>query len=132
MWSTITRWFNKPDYSGQLASILAEVSNREDILGMKTPLIPTPEGIRLDASKLAKYTESSDYKKFAEEAWGRVISHLDKILDDKSTNEVRQYYCGATRATLDLLRLSHQARYVIDEYEKEQKASSRPMSQKRG
>ncbi len=128
MLSLLNRLFRKPSYSKDLAYILAEVSNREELLGMKPPIIPTPEGIKIDASRIAKYTESKDYKKFAEEAWARIIAGLDKILDERSSNEVRQYYCGAVRSTLDLLRLSYQAKLVIEEWDKEHKASSRPVT----
>lgn len=122
--------FNRnKSYSKDLADILAEVSNREELLGMKAPVIPTPEGIKVDASKILKYTSSNGYKKFAEEAWARIISGLDKLLDEKCTNETRQYHCGAVRATLDLLRLSYQAQYVVENWEKEeQPASLQPRS----
>ena len=92
---------------------------------MKTPIIPTPDGIKVDAAKILKYTDSNAYKTFAEEAWSRIINGLDKILDDKATNETRQYHCGAVKATLDLLRLSYQAKYVIEQDARQHQATFR-------
>lgn len=127
--SLLSRLFRKPSYTQDLGKILSELSNREELLGMKTPIIPTPEGIKVDAAKILKYTDSSGYKKFAEEAWAQIIQGLDKILDDRSTNETRQYYCGSVKATLDLLRLSYKAKYVIEEWDKEHPASLRHIKQ---
>lgn len=115
--------FKKSKSDSLLADILAEVSNREEVLGMKMPVIPTPEGIKIDATKIRKYTDSDGYKKFAEEAWAQVISDLDKILDVKTTKDQRDYYCGSVNATLNLLRLSHKAKLVLEEWDKQQKAS---------
>lgn len=125
MLSVLNKWFGKSSYSADLAHILAEVNNREELLGMKAPIIPTPDGIKVDAAKILKYTDSNGYKKYAEEAWARIIEGLDKILDERSNDAQRQYHCGAVRATLDLLRLSYQARLVIETWDKEHPASSR-------
>lgn len=113
-----------------LAKFLAEVPNREEMLGVKPTRMPTPEGIKRDAAKLATYSATPDYKIFADEAWGRIIGHLDKILDDRSSDEMRRYYCGAVKATLDLLRVSYTARSIVEQYNKEHPASS-PTDQKR-
>ncbi len=114
MWSTLKSLFGKNDNSVVLAKILSEVSNREELLGMKAPLIPTPDGIMLDASKILKYTESNGYKKFAEEAWAKVIAGMDKILDSRTTKDQRDFHCGEVSATLNLLRLSYQAKAVVE------------------
>lgn len=98
-----------------LADVLADSRNRDEFLGMKPVTLPTPESIRRDAAKIVNYSEASDYKVFVDEAWGRIISQLDKILDDRSTDEMRRYYCGSVKATLDLLRVSYVARSVLEE-----------------
>ncbi len=108
-----------------ISSILASSPNREDMLGMKAPIIPTPEGIRVDASKILKYTDSDGYKKFAEEAWGQVIQGLDKILDSRSSTEAVNFYRGEVNATLNLLRLSYRAKEVVTQYDQEHEASLR-------
>lgn len=113
---------SQSDNSKLLAQILAEVSNREEMLGMKAPIIPTPEGIKVDATKILKYTDSNGYKKFAEEAWARVIEGLDKILNPKTTKDQRDFYCGEVNATLNLLRLSYQAKEIVQQ-ESEDNAS---------
>lgn len=125
-------WFNRnyqSDNGKLLASILAELSNREEMLGMKAPVIPTPDGIKVDAAKILKYTDSNGYKKFAEEAWARVISNLDKILDVRITRDQRDFYCGAVNETLNLLRLSYQAQEIVKQ-ETDYNASSRPAVQR--
>lgn len=127
MLSLLKSLFVKNDNSKLLSSILAEVSNREELLGMKPPVIPTPQGIKVDAAKILKYTDSNSYKKFAEEAWARVIQGLDKILDSRTTKDQRDFYCGEVNATLNLLRLSYQAKEVVKQDNEEQKASSRLM-----
>lgn len=104
---------SQSDNSKLLASILAEADNREGMLGMKAPVIPTPEGIKIDAAKILKYTDSTGYKKFAEEAWARVIEGMDKILNPKTTKDQRDFYCGEVNATLNLLRLSYQAKEIV-------------------
>ena len=104
---------SQSDNGQLLAKILAEASNREEMLGMKAPVIPTPEGIKVDAAKILKYTESTGYTKFAEEAWARVIDGLDKILNPKTSHEQRDFYCGAVNETLNLLRLSYQAKEIV-------------------
>lgn len=119
-------WFKpKPDYSKQLADILGQLGNREDLLGVKQPLIPTPDDIRKDAAKLYRYSQSGDYKRFADEVWSRVISDLDTIMDSKATQEQVSYCRGAVKRSLDILRLSYQARQVMDTLDQEKQATSR-------
>lgn len=132
MLSRIRRWFRRDNASQMVSALLAEVSNREELLGMKAPIIPTPEGIKVDAAKIAKYSDTDGYKKFAEEAWSQVIQGLDKILDDRSSNETRQYYCGSVKATLDMLRVSYKAKMFVEEFLKEQSASLRRLPPKQG
>lgn len=114
-----------------ISAILAEHANREELLGIKPPIIPTIDGIKVDAAKIAKFSDSDVYKPFAKEAWARVIGYLDKILDPKRSNEERQYYCGAVKATLDLLRLSYEAKEILktpNSSYTDQSASLRPVS----
>lgn len=130
MLSMVTRLFRRDKSATLVAKILAEVSNREELLGMKTPIIPTPEGIKVDASKLLKYTDSNGYKKFAEEAWAQIIGDLDKILDVRTSRDQRDYYCGAVNSTLNLLRLSHKAKLVIEEWDRQHPATLRQVVHK--
>lgn len=125
MWSILNSLLGKKNEHSVLSAILAEIPNREDMLGMKAPIIPTPEGIKIDAAKIRKYTDGDGYKKFAEEAWCQVIQGLDKILDSRTSKDQRDFFCGEVNATLNLLRLSYKAQYVIEEQAKEQHASLR-------
>lgn len=124
MLSTLKSLFDNTKHEAEtVASILAEVGNREELLGMKDLIKPTPEGVRIDAAKIRKYTDSDGYKKFAEEAWGQVIQGLDKILDSRTSRDQRDFYCGEVNATLNLLRLSYKAKAVIEEMDKQPEAS---------
>lgn len=107
-----------------LADLLANGENRETFLGVKEAKFPTPQEIRDQSAKLARHSESSDYLTFAEEAWGRVLNHLDIMLDDRTTDQRVQYHRGALKATLDLLRVSYQARVVMQHHDKEQAETS--------
>lgn len=122
MLSILSSLFDKNKQAKLLAQILSEVSNREELLGMKAPIIPTPDGIRVDAAKILKYTDTAGYKKYAEEAWSQVIQGLDKILDSRTSRDQRDFYCGEVNATLNLLRLSYRAKLVMEELDKEQNA----------
>lgn len=125
MLSILKSLLGRKQQNSLLSAILADGSNREEMLGMKAPIIPTPEGIKIDAAKILKYTDGDGYKKFAEEAWSQVIQGIDKILDSRTSKDQRDFYCGEVNATLNLLRLSYKAKYVIEEQAKEQEASSR-------
>lgn len=108
-----------------LSDLLANGENRDSFLGVKAIKFPTSQQIRDEAAKLARYSESKDYLTFVEEAWGRVLNHLDIMMDDRTSNEKVQYHRGALKATLDLLRVSHQARNVMDQHDKVSVSSSR-------
>ncbi len=117
MWSILNSLLgnkSKKYHFSILSAILAETNNREELLGMKAPIIPTPEGIKVDAAKILQYTDSNGYKKFAEEAWAKVIQGLDKILDSRTSKDQRDFYCGEVNATLNLLRLSYQAKAIVE------------------
>lgn len=113
-------WTKKPNYMKALAELLANGENRESFLGVKETNFPTPQQIRDKAAQLARHSETSDYLVFVEDAWGRVLNHLDTILDDKTSNERVQYHRGALKETLDLLRVSYQAREVMLQHDKQQ------------
>lgn len=132
MFRAIKQMFGIDNTAAMLARFLAESPNREELLGMKPVALPTPDGIKRDAAKLVKYSNSSDYKVFADEAWGRIVGHLDKILDDRSSDEMRRYYCGAVKATLDLLRVSYVARNIVEQSAREHPASLPPDQKKQG
>lgn len=123
MWSILKSLFVKDNNSELVAQILAQVPNREDMLGMKAPIIPTPDGIRVDAAKILKYTDSDGYKKFAEESWARVIQGIDRILDPSTSTESLHFYRGEVNATLNLLRLSHVAKDAVKQFDQEHEAS---------
>lgn len=112
--------------SSAIAHILAEPRNKEEFLGMREMMLPSPKDIRDNAAQLARYSNSSDYKRFVDETWARVITSLDKLLDERSSNEVRQYHCGSVKAMLDLLRVSYQARSLMEEFDKQQEGSLQP------
>lgn len=117
--SLIQDFLRKKSNHKLLSQILADGSNRDQLLGMKDVVIPTPEGIKIDAAKLLKYTDSDGYTKFAEEAWNRIIAGLDQILDPKANKETRDFFCGEVNATLNLLRLSYTAKEYVKVYDKE-------------
>lgn len=116
-------WKRKSDVSKDLAKLLAEPRTKEEFLGMLTPAMPTPEGIRKDSAAIVAHSNSAEYKLWANEAWSQVIDGLDKILDDRSSNEVVQYHRGAVKAALDLLRISYKAKFVTGQFEAEANAS---------
>lgn len=113
----IRNWFKKVPDNGLLVSILAENRNKETLLGIKPMPLPNPEQIKRDAAKLTNYSQSGDYKIFADEVWARVLTHLDALLDPKTT--ALDYHRGALKEALDLLRLSYQARAIVEQYSNE-------------
>lgn len=110
-------WKKRSKHVQTLAELLAYADNRDTFLGVKNPQMPTPKDIRDGAAKLVRYSNSQDYLGFAQEVWGRVLNHLDIILDDKSTDDKVKIHRGALKEDLDLLRLSHQARQVVNQYD---------------
>jgi len=104
-------WRKRP--SDDLARLLADARNVETFLGVKAPVMPSPETIKTDAAKLVRYSNADDYKIYADEVWSRVLSHLDVMMDEKATKERVDYHRGACREALDLLRLSYQAREIV-------------------
>lgn len=116
-------WNRKSDVAKDLAKLLAEPRNKEEFLGMLTPVMPTPDSIRKDSAAIVAHSHSQEYKTWANEAWGQIIDGLDKILDDRSSNEVVQYHRGAVKAALDLLRISYKAKFVTGQFENEENAS---------
>jgi hypothetical protein len=103
-----------------LAELLTKERNQEDFLGVSPTAMPQANEMLSDAANLLKYSYSDDYKVFAKEAWARVLLELDKVLDPKTPVDQIQNSRGALRATLDLLRLSYQARFTKEQLEKEQ------------
>lgn len=121
----IKMWgLNKP--SDELARLLQYPRNQEEFLGVSATELPDPDKIINDSSKLVAYSQTTDYKVFAKEAWARVLSSLDVMLDDRTSVDRLHYHRGAIRATLDLLRLSYQARSVRDQLEQEKAVASVP------
>jgi hypothetical protein len=101
------------DHMKALAELLAHSDNRESFLGVKDVNLPTAQQIQQKAAQLARYSESKDYLVYVEETWGRILNHLDTILNDRTTYEQVQYHRGALKEALDLLRVSYQARNIV-------------------
>jgi hypothetical protein len=106
-----------------LAELLSKQKNQEDFLGVSPSAMPQPNELLSDAAKLLKYSYSDDYKVFAKEAWARVLMELDKVLDPRTPVDQLQNARGALRATLDLLRLSYQARFTKENLDRENQQS---------
>jgi hypothetical protein len=109
----------EPDSITVLAELLNKKHNREDLLGGSPRGMPQPSDLLRDSARILQYANSEDYKTFANEAWARVITELDKILDPRTSIDQIQNARGALRATLDLLRLSYQARFTKEKLESE-------------
>jgi hypothetical protein len=114
----IKNWFKKSEPS-QIAQILSTQSMREELLGVASAVQPTQEQILADANKIVAYSTKSDYAVWSKEAWAKALSHLDAIQDPKSTSSEVDFHRGSLRATLDLLRISYQARSVKESLENE-------------
>lgn len=102
----IKRFFAKPEPS-VLGEILSYGANREDLLGMAAPVIPTETQIHNDASRIVSYTKSVEYSVWAKEAWSEALSHMDALQNPKATMEEVNFHRGALRSTLNLLRISY-------------------------
>lgn len=105
-------WFKKKpsDEMQLLAELLTQTSAREDLLGVKEARLPSPERLLNDTANFLKYTQESEYKQFAKEAWAHVLLELDALLDPRSTPDQVQNARGAVRASLNLLRKSYQVK----------------------
>ncbi len=114
------RLFSKDasDTNKHLAELLANSGLKEEFLGVANPKMPEPDQIIADANALVGFATSQEYKVFAREVWARSLGHLDKILDAGTTGERLQYHRGALSASLDLLRLSYQARSTREQMER--------------
>lgn len=115
----LINWFRKPKPSEELGQLLAYTANKEDLLGIKALVMPTPDTILNDAAHIGNYSKTTDYAVFVKEAWARVLTDLDIILDDRTTDDKVKYYRGSLKRTLDLLRLSYQARSTKEALEKD-------------
>lgn len=102
-----------------LAELLANTGLKEEFLGVSNTKMPEPDQIIADANALVGFATSQEYKVFAREVWARSLNHLDKILDAGTTGERLQYHRGALSASLDLLRLSYQARATREQMERD-------------
>ena len=107
--------------SRDLKELLTNSTLQEEFLGVSDTRLPAPDKIINDARQLVKYSQSHAYKIFAKEAWSRMLSHLDHVLDGKTSTDSLHFHRGALRATLDLLRLSYQAKATAEALEKEQR-----------
>jgi hypothetical protein len=105
--------------TNDLADLLSVQRNREDLLGVSPTQMPTPETILRDSTRLVQNANTEWYKAFAQEAWARAISYLEIIEDPKTSTEQMHFARGAYKATLDLLRLSYQAKAIKQTLEKD-------------
>ena len=117
MINKILAYFDSYQSSRRLAELLGNPGLREEFLGIANPKMPEPDQIIADANALVGFATSQEYKVFAREVWARSLNHLDKILDAGTTGERLQYHRGALSASLDLLRLSYQARAAREQME---------------
>ena len=116
-------FFKRRESLDGLRDILASADNKETLLGMKDVQIPEPRQIKEDAARLVKYSKSEDYKRFADVAWSHVLTHIDVLTDEAASADRVQMHRGALKATLDLLRLSYQARFVLEQQQKSEQES---------
>jgi hypothetical protein len=124
----VLNWFKKrSDVVDQMAVILSNPSNQEEFLGVKALEMPSPEKVKHDASRMAAYSHTPEYKTFAKEVWFRALKHLDAVMDETTSIDRVQYHRGAFKATLDLLRLSYQAKAVKEQLEQEQASMNAPL-----
>lgn len=120
----LKQYFRPAAQGMTLADILSTEASKEELLGMKAPLSPTTEQIIQDANRLINYSHSADYRVWAKEAWSKVLSHIDAVQSSKSTTDEVNFHRGALKATLDLLRVSYQARAVRDSLEAQENVST--------
>ena len=120
----LTNLFSRKRHIDDLAKLLAFPGNRETFLGVKDPIIPEPAQIRNDTAKMVRYSNSDDYRQYAEEVWSRVLTHLDKMLEEGSSKEKVDYHRGALKEALDLLRLSYQSRSMLKQLDSEREQSA--------
>jgi hypothetical protein len=113
----IKKFFRK-DVS-HIAQILSTETTREELLGMQTPVEPSKERILEDANRIVNYSTKADYRVWSKEAWSKALGHLDAIQEAKASTEQIHFHRGALKATLDLLRVSYQARAVKMQLEQE-------------
>ena len=124
MWNPLKR---EPDVISVLAELLTKKPMQEDLLGVSNIPNPTEQDISSDASRILQYSYSEDYKTFAKEAWARVLTEMDVVLSPKSNSDQIHTARGAIRATLDLLRLSYQARFTKDRMDQRKKQTAVPL-----
>lgn len=118
MINAFKKMFIKDDQS-TLAALLGNPQLRDELLGMMAPVQPKHDKILADANAIVSYTHRDTYKVWAKEAWAHVLTHLDAIQDDKATSDSVNFHRGALKATLDLLRISHQANAVKQQLDRE-------------
>lgn len=118
---SIKRWFRRAPSQDflKLADLLSKPTLQEEFLGVAETRLPTPEKMIADAARLQQYAKSESYTVFAKEAWARSLGHLDKILDSKTPHDQLAFHRGALSASLDLLRLSYQAKQAKEQLESE-------------
>lgn len=105
-------WTKKEGIS-DIGAILAFQQNKEEVLGVKQPSIPTPDSIKRDMSALVNFSHTDGYKRYADELWARVIASLDAIMDETSSQDKVNYHRSKARAHLEDLRLAYQAREIV-------------------
>lgn len=107
-----------------LAEVLSTEATREEMLGMRMVTPPSQAQILDDANRIVNYSSKTDYRVWSREAWAKALSHMDALQNPKATTDEIHFHRGALNATLNLLRISHQARAVKTQLESEETASS--------
>lgn len=120
----IKSWFTHKSSVASLGDILSHEETKLEMLGMKKVVPPTHDRILQDANKIVNYSSKQDYQVWSQEAWAKVLAHVDALQDAKMSTDQMHFHRGCLRATLDLLRVAHQARLVKEQLEAETNVSS--------
>lgn len=123
MLQSIKRFFSSQP--SQLAELLGNPSIQEDLLGMLQPVQPDAKRILDDANQIVKHSRDLSYGTWAKEAWAEAVNHIDALQDPKLSMEAVNFHRGALRATMNLLRISYQAREVKRQLDEESASQTR-------
>jgi hypothetical protein len=107
-------WQKENEQVALLRNLLADPDVAAQLLGTRESRLKSDEDLTSEAAKVLRYSNSSDYKVFAGKSWERLLLHMDAILNANSSQDRVSYHRGAINEVLYLLRLSHEAREVLD------------------
>lgn len=126
MLNKILRFVKPSRPTETLADLLKNSSQREEFLGVAKLTPPSTEQILQDINHVLAYSQTQDYRVWAQEAWSKALIHLDKLLDPQASQETISFHRGALSASLDLLRMSHIARLSEGQMKKRAEAKPQP------